>query len=491
MISAPHAFALLVRNDLRLTGRRVATMTRGGSGKRTLLFVAIAVAIFHALAWPLAQTVTEETARDPHAPDLAVAAGLAFVLPWIVSQALTNATRALYSRGDLDLLLASPTPPGALFAARALSIAVESVTSVAIFLLPVADALAFHAGPHWLAIYPLLAICGLIGTSVGLILTMVLFRVAGPRRTRTLSQVFATIIGATFALGIQAANFLPAGVVDALRGAVSTTTVLALPIRAAAGDLFALAILAVVAVASFAIVTKLLGVAFARGLAQTSDAPATMRRRRQGAFRSGPAVALRRKEWRLLRRDPWLASQMLLQIAYTTPLCFVLWQTLGPEQGLVAAISPAVVVIAAQAAGALAWITLSTEDAPELLITAPLLPGAVARAKLLAVAIPLGVVLGLPLAAMGVAAPRAALETLAFAAAAACSTALLNFWRQAPAKRGDVLRRHGQSKIVGMMEHLLALFWAVAVALFSAGSWLFLAPVALAVALLAANRRSA
>ena len=491
MSAAVQTFVQLVRHDLRLMGRRIATMARGASGRRFMLFVVIAVVIFHALAWSLATSVAEDASRDPRAIDLGIMGGLAFVLPWIVSQALTNATRALYSRGDLDLVLASPVSPAAFFAARAVSIAIESVVSIAIFLLPVANMMAVFAGPHWLAIYPMLAICGLFGTAVGLVLTMILFRVAGPRRTRTVSQVFATIIGASFALGVQATNFAPPWLQEAMRlYAPARDSVLSLPVRAVMGDVASLAILALAASILFAIVARGLGVGFARGLAQTADAPASSRNAgRRRAFRTGPGPALRRKEWRLLRRDPWLASQMLLQVAYTAPLCFVLWKTLGPEQGPVAAISPAIVVIAAQAAGALAWITLSTEDAPEFLLTAPVSASAVPRAKLTAVAIPLAAVLAIPLAIMGVLAPLAAAATFAFATAAACSTALLNLWHPAPAKRGDIMRRSGQSKLISMLEHVLALSWAVSVALFAGGSVLFLVPIALAVVALLATRR--
>ena len=483
-----HPALMLIAHDLRLAGRRISTMVRGGSGRRTLLFVGLAIVLFHALAWPVALEMADITLRNPRGADGFVAAGLLFVMPWIVSQALTNATRSLYSRGDLDLLLASPVPPAAIFAARAMSIAVESVISVAIFLLPVADALAIAAGPRWLVLYPMLAICGLAGTGLGLLLTLALFHVAGPRRTRVLSQVLATIVGASFALGIQAISFVPPAWREAFR-TVAGEGVLAVPVRAATGDLLALAVCAAVSLALFAAVCVFLGVAFTRGLVRAADTAAPARSRATARrFRTGANASLRRKEWRLLRRDPWLASQMLLQAAYTVPLCFVLWQTLGPQQGLAAALGPAVVVIAAQLSGALAWVTLSSEDAPEFLQTAPLAPGVVSRAKLSAVAMPLAAVLAVPIAGMAWSAPASALATAVFAAGGAASTALLNVWRQAPGRRGDLLRRQGQSKLVGILEHALALFWAVAIALYSAGSWLFLPAVGLAVALLAATR---
>ena len=245
------------------------------------------------------------------------------------------------------------------------------------------------------------------------------------------------------------------------------------------------------ALAIFAIVTRLLGVAFARGLAQTADAPSGGRvRASRRLFRTGPGPALRRKEWRLLRRDPWLASQMLLQAAYTVPLCFVLWRTLGPEQGPVAAIGPA--DRGDRGAGGRRTRLDHAFDRRRAGISAH---RAARRRRLSpaqnssAVAIPLVVVLGVPLAVMALAAPVAAVATSAFAAAAACSTALLNLWRPAPGKRGDVLRRSGQPKLVGILEHLLALVWAVAASLFFADSLLFLAAAAFALVVLLATRR--
>ena len=49
-----------------------------------------------------------------------------------------------------------------------------------------------------------------------------------------------------------------------------------------------------------------------------------------------------------------------------------------------------------------------------------------------------------------------------FGAGAIASSALVDLWRQAPSRRGLVLRRHSQSKLVVLMEHLVSILWAVA-----------------------------
>jgi uncharacterized protein len=54
----------------------------------------------------------------------------------------------------------------------------------------------------------------------------------------------------------------------------------------------------------------------------------------------------------------------------------------------------------------------------------------------------------------------------------------LNFWRQAPAKRTMVLRRHTQSRLVAVLELLLTLNWAVACAVSVMTGWIGLVTLA-------------
>ena len=95
-----------------------------------------------------------------------LASGAALVLPWIVGQSIADFTRTLFGRSDLELILASPVDAHALLAARALSISVGAVASVALLLAPVADVAALRGHPHWLALYPALIAAGLAGTGL-------------------------------------------------------------------------------------------------------------------------------------------------------------------------------------------------------------------------------------------------------------------------------------------------------------------------------------
>jgi ABC-2 type transport system permease protein len=194
------------------------------------------------------------------------------------------------------------------------------------------------------------------------------------------------------------------------------------------------------------------------------------------------------KEWRLVGRDPWLISQILLQVVYTLPVSVIVWRALGTQSAIAVSVAPAIVVIASQISASLAWLTISSEDAPDFLASAPVTRTEVERRKLEAIALPLALFLALPLIGLAIVSVSAALWTVLFATCAALSTALLNLWHPMPGRRTMVMRRHSQSKIIGMIEHLLSLLWAVAMVLTVLGSIVAAVPIVLALAVLWFNR---
>src|SRR3954453_10914314 len=92
--------------------------------------------------------------------------------------------------------------------------------------------------------------------------------------------------------------------------------------------------------------------------------------------------ALRRKEFLLLRRDPWLVSQSLMQLLYLVPPAVMLWRSFADTTLALVLITPVIVMAAGQLAGGLAWLTISGEDAADLVATAPLTPSRMIRAKI-------------------------------------------------------------------------------------------------------------
>ena len=499
LIRSLAAFPDFVRHDLRLSARALASMFGALSPRRlgaliVLVFLALHVAAYPIVGWLIG---VEDGPEGPARATAILASGVALVIPWIIGQSIADFARTLFGRSDLELILASPVDAHALLAARALSISVGSVASVGLILAPLADVAALRGHPHWLALYPALFAAGLAGTGFAIILSMGLFLAAGPRRARLFCQIAATAVGASAVLGAQVVAMLPEGMRTAILAALAPPAnavgaaqgPLWAPVRAAGGDPQAILIWTAFGAAVFALACALVGERFARAAIASAGAPtqAGAAARGQARFGVSASAALRIKERRVVWRDPWLMSQLLLQAAYTTPLAVILWRGGGPTGTVGVAFTPALVVIAAQLAGALSWIALSAEDAPDFLTTAPLSRAVIERAKIAAIGQPIALILSLPLAALAFASLWAGFCALLFGAGAIASSALVNLWRQAPSRRGLVLRRHSQSKLVGMMEHLVSILWAVATAAAVIGSWATLVPLAAVAAVLALN----
>jgi ABC-2 type transport system permease protein len=493
----PGSFLWFVAHDMRQHWRLLESLLGGMSRGKVAVLIGAAILALHGLAYPAALWLNKDGGDGDRLPAY-VASGVLFVLPWIIAQATTATTRALYTRGDLDLIFAAPVSARAVLAARAVAIATDGIASVAILLLPLANMNVALGHWRWLALYPSLVATGLFGSGLGIALALVLFSAVGPRQARLASQIAATLIGACFVLGLQALSILPAAMRSAFLSALAPPGVVALndprsllwlPALAASGDGTALVLWSLCGLALFSLAALSFGRRFAAASILSAGAPsARTSDKRKRTFRASLGATLRAKERRLLIRDPWLMSQIALQVVYTLPVSVILWRNGGATGSAGIAFAPSIVVIAAQLAGSLAWLALSGEDAPEFLATAPVTRGEIERRKIEAIALPIVVLLALPLTGLALASPLSALLAALFAIGAGASTALLNLWRQAPARRTMVLRRHSQSKLVGLIEHLLSILWAVGAVIAIIGSWTAIVPIAMASAVLWLNR---
>ncbi len=191
--------------------------------------------------------------------------------------------------------------------------------------------------------------------------------------------------------------------------------------------------------------------------------------------------ALRRKELTLLRRDPWLLSQTLMQILYLLPPALLLWHSFDGGVSVLLVMVPVLVMASGQLAGGLAWISVSGEDAPDLVASAPVSARALIAAKIQAVLGSVAVVVTPILLALAIPEPQLAAAAAIGIAISATSGTMIQIWFRAQARRSTFRRRQIPSRLATLAEALSSILWAGTAALAAAGSWfaLFIAALAL------------
>jgi ABC-2 type transport system permease protein len=497
MIAAPGSTLWLLHHEIRLFWRGLARKRGGGRARRIWLTIALPLILMVTAGLPLGFVL-----RRVHAVPITPAAGLiatgavVVLFTLMLSQTLGAAITALYERADLDLLFSSPLEPRRVLAVRFLAVSVNVFAIFGMIATPILLPIAVLGHPAWLAAIIVLFCVALAASGVGLLLAAALFRLIGPRRTRTVGQVLAAIIGAAFFLIAQARNILGgaktasayARMMDVARDPrFHDVPGLSWPLRALLGE--PLPLLAALAVGGgiFLIANQLLGARFAADAAAAAGAGAGGRRTRTGGrarFSASAFNATLLKEVRLIARDPALIAQVLLRVLYFIPLGFLIVRQAGQGQSFALPGSAgALSLIAGQIAGSLAWITISAEDAPDLLSCAPTPTRILRQAKLAAAILPVAAILVPVIVPLALFAPVTALAALAGSAASIAMAAMMNVWWQRPGKRADFRRRRQSSWLVTMAELLLGFVIAIATALAAAGlfGWA-LVPAAVALA---------
>lgn len=395
----------------------------------------------------------------------------AFFVTLMLSAAVRAALNALFTRGDLDLLLQSPLPPRVVLASRALGVALSAALPAGLLVVPLTLALLVLG--VWRGGLGLLLWWGcaaLLASGAGLWLTLGLVRVLGVRRTRTASAVLGALFGAGVFLASQWAN-LSGGrggqsnaVFEALTrfapgqgGWPGREAWLWLPARAAWLEPLPALLLALLSAAVFAATVLALTRQFVNGAQEIAAPQGRARPARTPAgglrFASGPRATLL-KEWRLIGRDPELLSRTLLQLVYLLPLLF----SVTRGGGLRAAGGTGVILLTASLTAALAHLTLNAEDAPDLLVSAPRSPAALRRDKWLAAVLPTAL---LGLAALGVLALRGALGTsntlslVPLLLLGTGGTALMVLWQPLPVRRADAFKRSQRAPILNTVLTLI------------------------------------
>ena len=477
-MSSATALSWFARHELRLAWREWLAMMTGGRRRTRAAVIGLVIfaALMHLPAWAVIGRYA-----DLQAPldktSLIVMTSIVF-LAWalMLSQAIESVTRVFYARADLDLIMSSPAKLTNVFSVRIAAIAL-TVTAMALLLsTPFVDVLVLGGGARWFSAFGVVTAVGLSAAAFAIAITIVLFRLIGPARTRLIAQILAAVIGAGFVIALQIAAILSYGTLS--RFAVLTSDAAAAyapgahsllwwPAHASIGDSQALLLLLSTSLVLLGVVMAIFSRRFA-DTAISASAHAASSRQGKGArtFRGGSRQrALRRKEFLLLGRDPWLVSQTLMQLLYLVPPALFLWRSFSDSSAALVLISPVIVMAAGQLAGGLAWLTISGEDAADLVATAPLSPSRVTRAKIEVVMISIGVIFAPLVAALAFLEPLQAAITAAGVAIAAASATAIQLWFRVQAKRSQFRRRQTSSRIATFAEAFSSIGWAATSAL--------------------------
>lgn len=502
----PGSFAWFARHEIRLAWRDWLFLLSGGHSRRgfgVLLGVVGFVLFMHALAFVTLPRAVDLAGPPDRRTLTAIGGTLLLYGSLMLSQAMEGVTRAFFARGDLELVLSSPAAATRLFAVRIFAMT-ASVAGMGLLLAgPVINVLALRGGAQWLAAYGLMAALAMAAVALSAVVAVLLFAAIGPARARFGAQIIAAVVGASFVIGVQFLAITSVGTMsrlDLLRSAAVVNhapaegSPLWLPARAAAGNWLDLAAVAFVAAGLLAAAIRFCAPRFARlalsAAAVSAGTPRPRRhllaaRRSSGLRAASPAQALRRKEWALLRRDPWLISQSLMQILYLLPAFYMLSLSFYGGGLRSTILVPVLIMAAGQLADGLAWLAVSGEDAPDLIGTAPITQLGVWRAKAEAVAGVIALVFGPAVALLAVIDARPALVALCGVVIAALSASLIQFWFRAQAKRSLFRRRHVSSRIATFAEAFSSITWSGAGAAALISPWFAILPSGMALAVLA------
>jgi ABC-2 type transport system permease protein len=476
----------LLRHELRLIWR--------STGSKSMWFLLLAGgllwSVFHFAAWGF--LVGGKVMDSTNAPTLGpILAGAAFwfMASIMVSQTMAHAVAALFDRGDLDLLLASPLSQRTIFAVRGVGIAVAASLIPVAFVLPFAHVGLLVGKPGLMAIYPVIISVALGCASLGMLLTLSLVRWLGARRAKTVAQILAALIGAGFFILTQFTSWISNDRQNRISSWIKTQllsdgwlakdSLLWWPVRAMSGEMVPLLVVMLVGIGGFCLVVHLTYRRFITGTQESVGGGRTRRSSSQAqkTFHTGFTRILLSKEWKMIARDPQLISQTLLQLLYMLPLLFIGFGSDGSHWLLV----PGLVLLVASLASNLAWITIAAEAAPDLIGSAPVSRNRVQWIKAAAAVLPVLALLT-PLCLWWLLRePWSALVLFFSSTGAMFSAALVQIWNPRPGKRNDLKSRYQKVGISSLIELLSSFGW-VAVAACLHTYW-FLVPFALLIAL--------
>lgn len=473
-------FWWLLRNELRLWWRKVT------SAKGFWIWVVVLGLIGFSvlsLLWLGLSSLRLETASMSSTDLPAVAVWSAIALCFAIflfafNQAVSESVIVLFERGDLDLLLSSPLSSRVIFAVRLLSVALTVFIGFCLFAVPASLVAVLIGFPQLLGIYPaLIGIC-LIATSLGMLLTLGLVRLIGAKRARTWAQILNLVTTLVVLLGFQLPNFLQTSDfnTDNVLGTVQSWVAPGSPLESSLGVESPIWFLARTlwlepgAVAMTAIVSSAIALLTILTLSQTfiqgTQQPITRKRRARAdigtTIQGGFNRVVLAKEWRMMRRSPYLISQTALQILLVLPLTWVILQGGNDNFSIDRAASFATPFLGGQLTYAFTYVCLSGEEAADLLKSSPVAGSILRRRKQLAALAPVWLLLS-PIFALLIWQNHTWIPGLVATIGASGCASFLRLWNARPVPRKEMFRQRQLGKtdfLLGFFESSSTWAWA-------------------------------
>ncbi|MFZ6849248.1 hypothetical protein [Undibacterium sp. RuRC25W] len=446
-----------------------------GLSRKVCAFFAVIWLAMHYLAWKLLSEAPA-IASAVTIPMLWITSFVLVMLTtFMLSSALNRSVKALFERGDLDLLLSSPLATQTIFTVRLAAIVVGISALYALFFSPLINVGVVSGHVAWLAAYPVLFGIAMLSSSVAMLLTLGLVKLIGVKRTHTVAHLLGALTGAIIFLVSQTFSHIDTQLRQKILSTVlsfldqyhllTANSWLWMPARAVFGEVSGAAAIFFVGLICCWLTTRYTHHFFVRGVQQagstdhknsTGGVVTTQSSTRvQRRFYQNIWLVMLIKEWRLLFRDIELLAQICLQLLYMLPLFFVIF-----KQGVqLSSVASGLTYLAISLAGSLIWVIVSAEDMPDLLHCSPVPARQLRYAKLVAAIAPVYLLLA-PVIGWLCWHDLSVAFALSFSSlCGVLGTVLIYHWLGKSATR-DRFKRRGQGNIIPvLLETLNAISW--------------------------------
>ena len=210
-MSSAAALTWFARHEFRLAWREWLAMMTGGHRerrRRAVIGLIAFAAIMHLPAYAVIGRFADLQRPLDKSTLIVITATIFLAWALMLSQAIESVTRVFYARADLDLIMSSPIQLANVFSVRIAAIALSVIGMALLLSTPFVDVLVIGGGVRWFSAYGVVMAIGLSAAAVAIAVTIVLFRLIGPSRTRLAAQILAAIIGAGFVIALQIAAIL-------------------------------------------------------------------------------------------------------------------------------------------------------------------------------------------------------------------------------------------------------------------------------------------